>query len=83
MSGDDTCRNRGTECVRAPEMLVATSRHTSREAGQAAGGSYAGCDVWALGCLLYELVTGNVLFPSELDWAKFFITVTDPQQVSL
>ena len=72
------CRNRGTECMRSPEMLLATSNPTAE---QQAGLEHAASDVWALGCLLYELVTGAVLFPNELDWAKFFITVTDPTQV--
>ena len=53
------------------------------ENGTGAQASHAGvpCDVWALGCLLYELVAGTVLFPSEPEWSKFYMTVTDPQQV--
>ena len=54
---------------------------SNAHAAQDTQGSHAGCDVWALGCLLYELVTGSVLFPSDLDWPKFFITVTDASQV--
>lgn len=64
--------------MRSPEMLLATSSPTAE---QQAGLKHAASDVWALGCLLYELVTGAVLFPNELDWPKFFITVTDPTQV--
>ena len=64
--------------MRSPEMLLATSSPTVE---QQASLKHAASDVWALGCLLYELVTGAVLFPNELDWPKFFITVTDPTQV--
>lgn len=64
--------------MRSPEMLLAAS---SPAAQQSAGPGHAASDVWALGCLLFELVMGTVLFPNELDWPKFFITVTDPTQV--
>lgn len=74
------CRNRGTECIRSPEMLLASSSRDSSSAQQGSA-SLAACDVWALGCLLHELVTGSVLFPTDMDWSKFFITVTDPNQV--
>ena len=64
--------------MRSPEMLLAASSPATQ---QNAGSGHAASDVWALGCLLYELVMGTVLFPNELDWPKFFITVTDPTQV--
>lgn len=64
--------------MRSPEMLLPSSDPTAE---QGAERKHMASDVWALGCLLYELVTGTVLFPNELDWPKFFITVTDPTQV--
>ena len=74
-------RNRGTESMRSPEMLLASSPSARPTAADSSCRQYAASDVWALGCLLYELAVGSVLFPNELDWPKFFITVTDPTQV--
>lgn len=61
-------------------LLMSTS---DGESGTGAQASHAGvsCDVWSLGCLLYELVAGTVLFPSEPEWSRFYVTVTDQQQV--
>ena len=33
------------------------------------------CDVWACGCLLYEILTGDYLF-EEPDWFRFYLRVT-------
>ncbi|KAK2962585.1 hypothetical protein BLNAU_2417 [Blattamonas nauphoetae] len=60
--------DRGTECVKSPEMLDADIRRQvdgvsfDRRVYTGAGRS---SDVWSLGCLLYELVTGQYLFLDE------------------
>ncbi len=38
-------------------------------------------DVWALGCLLYELLTGDFLF-YDPDWIRFFVRLAQPGQVA-
>lgn len=45
---------RGTECYRAPELLTPPLTFSNK------------VDIWALGCILYELVTGEFAFST--DW---------------
>ena len=68
-------RAHGTEAVAAPEVVLGVQQSA---AGQAAPvGPPA--DVWALGCLLYELVAGRKLFEAAVasDWPLFFVTLTN------
>lgn len=39
-------------------------------------GSSSPSDVWSLGCLLFELFTGNLLYPDSEDFSKFFSVLT-------
>ncbi|OQR84187.1 hypothetical protein ACHHYP_13746 [Achlya hypogyna] len=55
----DCLHARGTEAIRSPEMLESSNRIS------------AASDVWSLGCLLFELVTGEYMFSYE-DWSQFY-----------
>ncbi|EGG14454.1 putative protein kinase [Cavenderia fasciculata] len=77
-----TTRNRGTEFIKSPEMLmIAFASQKTRENfdRRKKVGSNTTSDVWSLGCLFYELLTGDFLFYDD-DWVKFFIRVTQPGQ---
>ncbi|CAD1469781.1 unnamed protein product [Heterotrigona itama] len=55
-TGDESCTDYvATRWYRAPELLVGDSRY-----GKAV-------DVWAVGCLYAEMVTGDPLFPGDSD----------------
>ncbi len=45
-------------------------------------GASSPTDVWALGCLFYELLTGEYMFYDD-DWVRFYLRVTASGQVSM
>lgn len=88
---EQNLRLRGTEFIRAPELLLSGFEAFAFDAPnftlsyKEAVGLYNRqnkcavgpcCDVWGLGCLLFELYTGKFLF-MEKDWALFFERVTN------
>eukprot|EP00803_Ostreobium_quekettii_P011561 evm.model.scf_130EXC.3 EVM.evm.TU.scf_130EXC.3 scf_130EXC:70133-76671(-) len=73
-----TVRNRGTEFNKSPEMLLisnASKRDRPEFDRRKRQGAGQPCDIWALGCLLFEVVTGEVLQYDD-DWARFFVRIT-------
>ena len=75
-----TTRSRGTEYMKAPEMLrTGRSQARMREVAmydrRKQRGAGAPCDVWALGCLLYELVFGEMML-FDPDYMRFFLHLT-------
>ena len=63
----------GTECVQAPEVLSGV-----QQGFDASVKVTTKADCWALGCLWYELLTGNKLFEEMAcnDWPRFFVLLT-------
>lgn len=77
-----TMLNRGTEWIKSPEMLsialdsAVTNPKYDRRRKIGAGPA---SDVWSIGCLFYELVTGEYLF-ADSDWSRFFLRITDDKE---
>ena len=64
-----TLYGRGTPGYRAPELLLLNNRSTGSENSSFSKKS----DIWALGCILYELVFGEQPFPSDMS-AREYVT---------
>jgi serine/threonine protein kinase len=74
--------NKGTEWIKSPEMLSIalnssiTNPHFDRRQKIGAGPA---SDIWSIGCLFFELMTGEFLFVDS-DWSRFFLRITNIQQ---
>lgn len=71
---DEFCRrNLGTDCIKSPEMLM-VEKHACKEDilydRRKKVGSTRLSDIWSIGCLFYELCTGDHLLHDE-DWLVF------------
>lgn len=69
-------RGRGTEGIKSPEML--TMNNTNATGENALQMTLQDClrsDIWSLGCLFFELCTGEFLFDSE-NWSQHFTHLT-------
>ena len=76
-------RDRGTECIKSPEMLTVCNV-SRRDGGDAdrlrQAGTNSQSDVWSLGCLLFEILTGMYLFDEQVGWAGFFARLSSPDE---
>lgn len=75
-----TLKHRGTSCIKSPEMLKiemmsSSSKFYDRRRKVGAGKS---SDIWSIGCLLFELLSGDYLFDAT-DFGHFFEILTNPQ----
>lgn len=77
-----TMLNKGTEWIKSPEMLsialnsTITSNNFDRRKKHGAGPA---SDVWSIGCLFYELMTGEYLF-TDSNWSRFFMRITEDNE---
>ncbi len=73
---------RGTECIKSPEMLTLTinvRKDTDKYDRRRRVGTTRASDIWSLGCLFFELLTGEYLFCSE-DYVVFYLRVTSQDE---
>lgn len=71
-------QNRGTEYIKSPEMLnlsFSTKKDNENFDRRRRCGTTRSSDIWSLGCLFYELLTGKWLF-YDLEFFKFYTRVT-------
>lgn len=78
-----TLLNKGTEWIKSPEMLSIALTSTSADPKfdrRKKVGAGPPSDIWSIGCLLFELLTGHFLFATT-DWSYFYTRVTGERPV--
>eukprot|EP00930_Biecheleria_cincta_P043099 TRINITY_DN29629_c0_g2_i1.p1 TRINITY_DN29629_c0_g2~~TRINITY_DN29629_c0_g2_i1.p1 ORF type:complete len:2869 (-),score=436.17 TRINITY_DN29629_c0_g2_i1:60-7904(-) len=71
-------RNRGTEIIKGPEMLelhVVASKNNVAHDRRKPVGTHKAADIWSLGCMLFEVLTGRFLF-QDYDFGTHWACVT-------
>ena len=73
--------DRGTPNIKSPEMIeleLNKRTDTDRYDRRKRVGTSRLSDVWSLGCLFYELLTGEMLFDAD-EYIQFFVRLTKTQ----
>lgn len=74
MHGCHILIRRGTEYLQSPEMLDMGTAKPNDYDRRRLSGAGPPSDVWGLGCLLFELVTGEML-QYDVEWMRFYARV--------